>query len=127
MRQFNILLEDKPGELARVCEILTHTNIKSISTDKHKSGKTLVRLVTADISSTKSALSKAGFEFSEIDILLIGLIDRPGELHKLARKLGDEGINIVDIYTMDKGVFALTVDNTQIAKTKELLADNLIP
>lgn len=126
MRQFNILLEDKPGELARVTAALSHTNLKSISTEKHKSGGTMVKLVTADANSTKSALSRNTFEFSETEILLLGLIDRPGELHKLAKMLGDEGVNISDIYTMEKGTFALTVDNGQLEKAKGLLAGNLI-
>ena len=126
MRQFNILLDDKPGELARVTAALTHTNLKSISTEKHKSGRTIVKLLTADANSTKMALGREDFEFSEAEILLVGLIDRPGELHKLAKRLGDEGVNISDIYTMEKGTFALSVDKTQLDKAKELLAENLI-
>jgi|SRR3989338_6992400 len=126
MRQFNILLDDKPGELARVTAALTHTNLKSISTEKHKSGRTIVKLLTADANSTKMALGREDFEFSEAEILLVGLIDRPGELHKLAKRLGDEGVNISDIYTMEKGTFALSVDKTQLGKAKELLAENLI-
>ena len=126
MRQFNILLDDKPGELARVTAALTHTNLKSISTEKHKSGRTIVKLLTADANSTKMALGREDFEFSEAEILLVGLIDRPGELHKLAKRLGDEGVNISDIYTIEKGTFALSVDKTQLGKAKELLAENLI-
>ena len=126
MHQFNILLEDRPGELARVTAALSHTNIRSISTEKHKSGKTTVKLITADSNSTKSALVKHTFEFTETDIILVGLLDRPGELHKLAKRLGDEGVNIQDIYTMERGAFALSVDNTQLTKARELLAENLI-
>ncbi len=126
MRQFNILLEDKPGELARVTAALSHTNLRSISTEKHRTGRTMVKLVTADANSTKSALLKNTFDFTETEILLLGLIDRPGELHKLAKRLGDEGVNIADIYTMEKGTFALTVDKAQLENEKGLLAENLI-
>lgn len=126
MHQFNLLLEDRPGELARVTAALSHTNIRSISTEKHKSGKTMVKLITADSNSTKSALVKNTFDFTETDIILVGLLDRPGELHKLAKRLGDEGVNIQDIYTMERGAFALSVDNSQLAKARELLAENLV-
>ncbi len=126
MRQFNILLEDKPGELARVTAALSHVNIKNISTEHPQGGRGVVKLVTADENSTRSALQKAGFEFSEVDIFLVGLLDRPGELNKLAKRLGDEGVNIIELYLLDRGVFALAVDKSQHDKAKALLAENLI-
>ncbi len=126
MRQFNVILEDKPGELARVTAALSHVNLKNISTEHPKDGRGLVKLVTADESSTRSALQNAGLEFSEVDIFLVGLLDRPGELNKLAKRLGDEGVNIVELYLLDRGVFALAVDKSQFDKAKALLAENLI-
>ena len=126
MRQFNILLDDKPGELARVTAALSHTNIRSLSTERGKNSKTLLKLITHDSNSTKSALAKASFEFSEAEILVVGLIDRPGELHKLATRLGNEGINIMDIYLIDKATLALCVDKSQLEHARELLAENLI-
>jgi hypothetical protein len=126
MRQFNILLEDRPGELARVTAALTHTNIRSLSTERNKNSKTLLKLITHDTNSTKSALTKAGFEFTESEILVVSLIDRPGELHKLATRLGNEGINILDVYLIEKATLALYVDKSQIERAKELLAENLL-
>ncbi len=126
MRQFNILLENKPGELARVTAALTHTNIRSISTEKHKSGRTIVKLITHDANSTKSALTKESFEFSESEILVVSLIDRPGELHKVAKRLGDEGVNIIDIYLVDRATLAVNVSPNQLDIAKELLAENLV-
>ncbi len=126
MRQFNILLEDRPGELARVTAALTHTNIRSLSTERNKNSKTLLKLITHDTNSTKSALAKAGFEFTESEILVVSLIDRPGELHKLATRLGHEGINILDIYLIEKATLALYVDKAQIEQVRTLLAENLV-
>ena len=126
MHQFNILLEDRPGELARVTAALTHTNIRSLSTERNKTGKTLLKLITHDTNSTKSALSKVGFEFTESEILVVSLIDRPGELHKLATRLGNEGVNILDIYLIEKATLALSVDTPQLEQVKGLLAENLV-
>ncbi len=126
MRQFNILLEDKPGELARVTAALTHTNIRSLSTERNKNGRTLLKLITHDTNSTKSALAKEGFDFTESEILVVSLIDRPGELHKLATRLGNEGINILDVYLVEKATLALCVDGSQLERARELLAENLV-
>ena len=87
----------------------------------------MLKLITHDANSTKSALAKAGFDFTESEVLVVSLIDRPGELHKLATRLGNESINILDVYLVEKATLALCVDKAQLEKTRELLAENLIP
>ena len=67
-----------------------------------------------------------GFEFTESEILVVSLIDRPGELHKLATRLGNEGINSLAIYIIEKATLALYVDKSQLEQVRTLLADNLV-
>lgn len=124
MKHFSIFLEDKPGELARLCSVISHINLKSIAAEPGKRhGYTMVKLVTQDEESTKHALNKAEFEFSEQDILVARLIDQPGELAKLARLFGDANLNINDIYLLDKATLALTVNQSSIGKARELLGN----
>lgn len=112
MKQFSIVLEDKPGELARICDMLKAVNIRQITTEKIDGGSTKVKLLTADDNSVRSIL-KGKFDFSEEELLFIRMLDRPGELGKLAHAFSDKEINILDIYNVERGVFAVKVSNTE--------------
>jgi hypothetical protein len=80
----------------------------------------LVRIVTEDMASTRKALERSGREFSEQDILVVKLIDRPGELAKISRRLAKGGVNVESIYifgkTDGKTELALAVNNLEKAK-----------
>lgn len=124
MKEFKIFVEDKPGELARVTESLAAraVNIKAIASET-AGKKAFLRVVTNDVTSTEKALSEASIGFEQSDILNISLIDRPGELAKVAKKLGKAKINIISIYILGqrkgKTELALVVDNMN--RAEELL------
>ncbi|UCF07699.1 MAG: ACT domain-containing protein [Thermoplasmata archaeon] len=124
MKEFKIFVEDKPGELARVTESLASraVNIKAIASET-AGNKAFLRVVTNDVTSTEKALSEASIGFEQSDILNISLIDRPGELAKVAKKLGKAKINIRSIYILGqrngKTELALVVDN--MSRAEDLL------
>lgn len=126
MTQFEIVLEDKPGELARLTEAIAHINIRSLTNEMSHHGKSIVRFMTIDEESTRQALSDDNFQFGENIILLINLIDRPGELAKLAHKLADENINICALHLIDRGFFALQVDPDDLEHTRAVLSDIIV-
>lgn len=127
MKQFNILVADTPGALANTCEILAKgaINIKAIASEL-KSGKALIKIVTDDESSTRAALTREHAEFTESEILNIKLVNQPGELLKVLRKLTNAGINLQSIYILGKEQsaengktrteVALTVDKQEKAR-----------
>lgn len=98
-REFSVRLANKPGELARLTEALSKdgVNIRTISTEPKAE---VVRLVTADPEKTKQTLSRAKMEFSERNLLVAKLDDRPGELARITRTLAKEGINIDAAYML---------------------------
>ena len=114
-------MQDKPGELARVCEALGNNgvNIKAIASERHHSGPR-IRIVTDDETTTTSSLKRMGAPFELQEVLVVSLSDRPGELGKMARKLAKAMVNVNSIYIISKenGVteMALTVDNMRKAK-----------
>jgi len=122
MMEFKVFVADKPGELARVTEALARAavNIRAIASEsKHESS--FLRVVTSDVQTTEKALSNAGLKFELSDILDLELIDRPGELAKVARRLARAGINVHSIYILGskngRTEIAMVVDNTERAKT----------
>jgi len=121
MKEFKVFVADKPGELARVTEALANAavNIRAITSEsKHES--TYLRVVTSDVQTTEKALSNSGLKYELSDILNLELIDRPGELAKVARRLARAGINVHSIYILGskngRTEIALVVDNIERAK-----------
>ena len=101
MKEFKVFVQDRPGELARVTETLANAavNIRAIASEsKHESS--FLRVVTNDVSTTEKALRMAGLKFETSEILTLELIDRPGELSKVAKRLARAGINVVSLYLL---------------------------
>lgn len=108
--------------MARVCELLgSHgVNIKAIASERGND-RPMIKIVTDDEATTKSALSRTGISYSLRDVLSIKMPDRPGELGKIARKLARSMVNVDSIYILGKegGMtdIAFTVDNIEKATT----------
>jgi hypothetical protein len=100
-KEFSVKLQNKSGELARVTETLEKdgVNIRTISTEPHAG---VVRIVTSDPEKSRQSLKRSGMEFSERNLLVAKLEDRPGELARVSRALAKEGINIDAAYMLDK-------------------------
>ncbi|MEM4728437.1 MAG: ACT domain-containing protein [Thermoplasmata archaeon] len=122
MKQFSIQVRDRVGELARVTEIMANhgINIIAISSEGGGSKRPVIRIVTEDQASTRKALERAGREFTEEEILVVKLLDRPGELAKIARRLARKAINVNSIYIFGKSdgktEIALAVDKLDEAR-----------
>jgi len=121
VKQFNVFVDDKIGELARVTEALAANaiNIRGLATDK-LGLRPAVKVVTDDELSTRKALSRAGLEFEESEVVIVGLIDRPGEVAKIARRAAKAGINISSVFLIGKkdtpAALALVADDPKKAK-----------
>jgi hypothetical protein len=123
MKEFKIFVKHKPGELAKITEALANraVNIKAIASEAMGEEASL-RVVTNDINTTIKALDETGSKYIQNDLLTLTLIDRPGELSKVARKLGKAKINIESIYILGqkngKTEVALVVDNMEKASER---------
>ena len=101
LTEFDIVIPNKPGALAELTEQLAAdaVNIKSIST----SGVENIRMVTSDEGTTRKVLTKAKLPWSESEILQVRLLNRPGELAKIAHMLSREKINLDSVYILCGG------------------------
>ncbi|HEV8595277.1 MAG TPA: ACT domain-containing protein [Thermoplasmata archaeon] len=121
MKEFKVFVSNKAGELARVTEALATqaVNIKALASEGGSS-KAFLRVVTGDVATTEKALKNAGLDFELNEILDVELMDRPGELAKIARRLARQGVNVESIYILGskngKTHIAMTVSDVQKAK-----------
>jgi len=124
LKEFDVYVQNKPGELAKVCELLGNNgvNIRAISSERAHD-RPLIRIVTDDEATTRNALARSGIQFDLKDVISIRIPDRPGELAKAARRLAKGMVNVESIYILGKeGAMTdivLTVDNPR--KAQELL------
>ena len=124
MRQFEVYVQNKPGEVARLAEVLAKNavNVRGISTDLGGS-PAIVRVITDDEASARKVLTSGGMEFKERDVLVLALSDKPGELAKMTKKLARAGINIESLFMLasksTEVQMAIGVDQRE--KAQELL------
>jgi hypothetical protein len=122
LKEFDVYVQNKPGELAKVCEMLGDhgVNIRAISSERG-SGKPMIRIVTDDETTTKSALARSGIGYDLKDVIAVRIQDRPGELGKIAKTLARAMVNVDSIYILGKdggaAEIALTVDNVLKAQS----------
>ena len=125
LKQFEVCVQNRPGEVARVAEALAKNavNIRGISTDLGSS-KPMIRVITDDENSARKALKGAGLEFIEREVLVIALPDRPGELAKVTKKLARAGINIESLFILGSRVQAeeVAIGVDRLEEAQELLS-----
>jgi len=98
-REFSIRLDDQPGALAKICRPLAVDGVNILAFQSFPlEGKSQVRIVTDNPTATKSFLDKQKIEYSETQVAQVKLPHRPGELARVASKLGEANININNAY-----------------------------
>ncbi len=95
-KEFNIRLEDRPGTLGKVCQTIAEqdVNILAFQQFPHEKGKGSVRLVVDNPDKTRATLDRQRADYKEADVAKVTLANRPGELARVASRLGDASINI---------------------------------
>src|SRR5207245_7925174 len=101
MREFKVFVADKPGELARVTEALSNgaVNIRAIASES-KHDASFLRVVTSDVQTTQKALTNAGLKYELSAILNLELLDRPGEMAKVVKRIARASISVHSISFM---------------------------
>src|SRR4030066_1450903 len=100
-REFSVKLEDSPGELARVTDVLQKdgVNLRTIAIEHYAK---VVRVITSDPEKARQNLTESDMMFSERDLLAAKLKNGPGELARVSTALAEEGVNIDSAYMIDK-------------------------
>jgi hypothetical protein len=115
-----LYLDDQPGELARVGDVLgaAGANIAGLCAVTSGGGQAEVHILVADPTPAFEALQGAGFEIaSEQEVIVLDIEDRPGALGEVARKLGDAKVNLTTAYLATNTRLVLAADNLAEAKS----------
>jgi hypothetical protein len=126
MKDCSIQLTNHPGDLARVAQAFARrgANIKALA-GISIGGVATARILPDDIVVARSALEAANIRFTESEVHLVLLENKPGILASVTNRLGDEGINLEAIYVTgvadDLVELAIATDNPK--KTKKILEE----
>ena len=127
MKELIVTAKNQVGSLAAVAEALggVGVNIEAISCYGFGE-KAVFRVITADAASAVKALSKIpDLRTQEADILVVKMLNRPGELGKITRKLANRGVSLESLYIVSRSndytEVALKPSAADLQKAREVL------
>lgn len=95
MRAFIVKLENRPGRLAEVLQVVADRGVNLTAAGGAASGEAgAVALIADDETGLQDALAGGGATYEDVELVSAELEDRPGTLADAARRLGDAGVNI---------------------------------
>jgi len=121
MKDLTVILENRPGALADMGEALGKNgiNMEGLCGFPLK-GEGIVHILVEEETTAQYVLESAGFEvraIREVLVLDIGnVVGKPGSGGKMARNIGNIGVNIDLIYLAENNRIVLGVDNLEKAK-----------
>jgi hypothetical protein len=116
-----VILEDRPGELARLGEITgaAGVNIRGLAAFTGE-GRGVIHVLIDDdaVARATEELQRAGMGVAdEREVLVVDVVDRPGSLGELARELSEANVNIDLAYTTFGGVkLVIATDDVESAR-----------
>ena len=127
MKEVIIVASNDVGSLASVAEALgsVGVNIEAISAYGAE-GKAVFRIITNDVTTAVKALSKlSNVQIREADTVIYKMMNRPGELGKITRKLANRGVSLESLYIVsrkqDFTEVALRPAEKDLAKMRDVL------
>lgn len=103
VKQISVFLENKPGKLSQVTDILEKNNIdiKAISiADTTEFG--ILRMIVDKPKEAVEAIKAEKFPVSTTDVLAVEVTDKPGGLNRALQILNDAGISVEYLYSFIK-------------------------
>ena len=114
-----LLLDDQPGALARIGEVLGRAgvNIEGLCAVTSGGGQAEVHVLVEDLEAALPALARSGLAVSsEQEVVVVALEDRPGALGAVSGRLGEAGVNITLTYLATDTRLVLAADNPAAAR-----------
>ena len=108
------LPEDRPGELARVVQTLSRSGV-NIEGFAEVDGA--VHVLARDPNAARAALRAGGYRIEgEVEVLVLPMPDRPGELSMIMQRLADASVNLRFIYLATETRVVIGVDDISRAR-----------
>lgn len=122
LEEITVTVDDKPGALAEVGELLggSGINIESLCASSHD-GLGVVHLVVDDGEDASEVLRQNNYKVEGVrPVLTATLDDRPGELGRYCRRLANAGVAISSAYVMKRAggesELIMAVDDVEAAR-----------
>jgi hypothetical protein len=97
--EVRVFVENKPGKLSHVTELLGNAGIDLLALDIADEGQFGVfKILTAEPDRAKEILSNANMTVAFNRVAMIEIADQPGALVKLAKALEEGNLNVTDAY-----------------------------
>jgi hypothetical protein len=94
-KEFTVLVEDRPSMLGRICQALADQEVNILALESFPTrGKFVARFIVDNPDAAKIVLNSKKLTYVERDIVQIKIQHRPGEIARLASRLGKADINI---------------------------------
>lgn len=118
--QLSVFLVNKPGVLAKVCDVLAraHVNITALTMmDSSEHG--VLRLVVEDVAQARKALAEVNIPTTETEVLCVEMPNKPGAMADVCRILGDSHINISYAYCTTGAPVGKAIGIFKVADSKK--------
>jgi hypothetical protein len=115
-----LYLDDHPGELARLGDVLGNAgvNIAGLCALTSGGGQAEVHILVDDPTPAFEALQGTAIKIaSEQEVIVLDIEDRPGALGEVAHKLGSANVNLTTAYLATSTRLVLAADNLADAKS----------
>jgi hypothetical protein len=94
-KEFTVLIEDRPGTLGKVCRALADRRVNILALHSFPiGGKSVTRFIVDNPTTAKTALDTEQLTYTETEVVQVKLPHRPGEIARVASRLGEANINI---------------------------------
>jgi hypothetical protein len=119
--QLSVFIENRPGRLERICEVLHKTgiNIRAMTLATSSAGWGVLNLLVNRPEQAKDALCASGHSAALRRIVVVEMPDRPGGLHEVIALLAQAGLNVENAYgtVLREGTAAILV--VDVEKTEQ--------
>ncbi len=110
--EFEVSLENKPGTLAQVGTVLGDADVNIVAIQGFSRGEeSIIQFMPDNPDKAAAALQAAGIPYTNREVLIVKVLDEPGDLGDVALVMTDAGINIDSVYVTTAGNVVLAVDD----------------
>ena len=118
VKQISVFLENKPGRLARVTQMLGEARINIRAFMVAEAGEFgMIRVIVDDPGKAMKLLSAKGLVCRSADVACVEIPDEVGQLAQISRLLSESSVNIDYAYAFmtgsGKAVIVLRLDDTE--------------
>ena len=99
IKHLSFMMPDRAGRLSEVTTALNNAKVNITAICAYgMQGEATFMFAADSIAKAKKALAPLRVDIKEYDVVSVEMPNKPGELQKVAKKIGDAGINILYLY-----------------------------